>query len=180
MPYLLSSALLGFGVGIVASIAYQKAVHHKVDYQRAFYSGLVGAAISIGTAGSGLATGAVYAGATSATQAALRTITLETGEDIVTSLALEALTDLDATSDVLREEREKESSICKKCYKILQVDERGQAIIVTFNEQGQEVSRSSSGGGGPGGGSTVRQTDDDRWVCNWCDDQGNEMPIEQD
>ncbi len=33
-------------------------------------------------------------------------------------------------------------------YEKLQVDERGQAVIVTFNEQGQEVSRSSSGGGG--------------------------------
>src|SRR3989338_6264456 len=75
---------------------------------------------------------------------------------------------------------DEELKLCEKCYKMLQVDEKGRAIIVTFNEKGQEVSRSSSGGGGPGGGSTVRETDDGRWVCNWCDDQGNEMPIEQD
>lgn len=71
---------------------------------------------------------------------------------MVTRLALEALTDLDATSYVLKKERKKELSFCDKCHKRLQMDERGQAVVVTFNNQGQEVSRLSAGGGRSGMG----------------------------
>ena len=74
------------------------------------------------------------------------------------------------------DKKDEELPLCEKCYKRLQVDEKGQAIIVTFNEQGQEVSRSSSGGGSYGGGSTVYQTESGTWVCNGCDDQGFELP----
>lgn len=42
------------------------------------------------------------------------------------------------------DEKEEELPFCEKCYKRLQVDERGQAVMVTFNEKGQEVSRSKS------------------------------------
>lgn len=56
---------------------------------------------------------------------------------------------------VLEDKDKKEQSpLCEKCYKKLQVDQRGQAVIVTFNERGQEVSREVTGRGG-GGGSTV-------------------------
>ena len=77
------------------------------------------------------------------------------------------------------DEKEEDPFYCPNCVKKY-VIENNQIFIVTINAQGEEVSRTSSGGGGPGGGSTVRETEDGRWVCNWCDDQGNEMPIGQD
>ena len=50
--------------------------------------------------------------------------------------------------------KDKEQTVtCPKCIKKLQVDEKGNLLIVTLNEKGQEVSRTSAGSPGGRGGS---------------------------
>lgn len=169
---------IGFAIGFGVSVGYQYFTKDKVDYGQALLSGVAGAALSgllSLASGTASATTSIVA-TTTATEYTTSRIGGEIAFDVTSSLIIEHF----IAVNFEEEKKEEELPLCEKCYKRLQVDERGQAVIVTFNEKGQEVSRSSSGGGGYGGGSTVRETEDGRWVCNWCDDQGYETPIEQD
>lgn len=150
--YLLQSFIRGFVVGFTVSVTYQKLSTGEVSYLRAAESGLIGGGISLATGGIGVYTGAVSIGTVGATETALtglgKGLTIDTSLSVYGEYILESFK---------KPEEKKNEVLCEKCYKRLQVDERGQAVMVTFNEKGQEVSRKSSseGGGGRGGSDFV-------------------------
>jgi len=127
--YVAINVLVGAGVGAITNIAYQRAMTKSVNWANVREAAFIGGFVGL-VSGSALASAGKSLATSTASSAALSAL----GEGIVSSLSIEALSDLDRTKDVIEELRKKEEEEKKvaNIKKEFIIDEQGNEVIVIY------------------------------------------------